>query len=102
MTGRVYRIHDLDAPARDEELGALSLGEVEDHLDAFVPSASNEAWEATLKAGDDIYVFVDGVGTVYWGSCRDHVRDAYNADIAGLVDHDDWFDQFDQFESDFD
>lgn len=98
MSGLVYRIHDFDWPDGDENLGALSLGEVEDLLDVTIPAASNWGWEATFKAGNDVYIYVAG-SKVYCDACRDNVRDAYDADNEAFVDYEDWSDQY---ESDFD
>jgi hypothetical protein len=85
MSGHVYRIYDFDAPKKDDSLGTLSLGEVEDALDHFVCNASNESWEAALRAGDDIYLYVDG-GVVHWGTSRAQVQESYETGQDDVVD----------------
>ncbi len=75
MSGQVYRIHDFDLPENDENLGRLSLSEVEDALDTIIVGES-EAWAATLNADDNVYLYVDGSVT-YWGSSREQTRATY-------------------------
>lgn len=103
MSGTVYRVLDFDNEARDQNLGPLSLGEVEELFDRTLAGASNVGWESTLKLGSDIYIyFVEDADHVWWGECRDHVRDSFHADTGELEDpYDDWF-EFESHESEDD